>query len=174
MAVSPCDVVVEFHPPGPVNVSCGGEPALVVEFVPPEQVIVEVSAAGGLPGPPGPPGTGMAVTDKPAARPLGGHRAVYLTPDNDLDYADHTDPQTVPTLLGITTQATTAGDTPTVVVYGDLTEGSWTWTPGQYVYLGANGQLTQTPPTTGTAYILATAVTATHIFVNIREPIALF
>lgn len=174
MAVPPCDTEVVFEPPEHVTVTCNGETATTVEWAPPEQVVVEISStAVGLPGPPGPPGSGMAVTDKAAAVALGGHRAVYLTADNTLDYADPADPGTIPLLLGVTTQAVVAGDTPTVLVYGDLHDSGWTWTPGQYIYLGTNGVLTQTPPTAGTVYVLATAVTPTHIFVNIREPIAL-
>jgi hypothetical protein len=30
-----------------------------------------------------------------------------------------------------------------------ITEGSWTWTLGQEVFLSTNGLLTQTPPTSG-------------------------
>ena len=177
MATPPCDTTVIFEPPETLVVECNGETATTVEWVPPEQVVMEISGTAvglpGPPGPPGPPGSGMAVSDKPAATALGGQRAVYLTAGNTLDYADRTDPTTIPLLLGITAQAAAQGDTPLVIVYGDMVDSGWTWTPGQYVYLGTNGVLTQTPPSDGTAYILATAVTPTHIFVNIREPIAL-
>ena len=145
---------------------------LVSEVEGPEPLSSEIEF-GGTAGPPGPSGNGMAVTDKIAAVALGGHRVVYLTTNDDLGYASVDDSSTIPTLLGITTGAVEAGVAPTVLVFGDMTEPGWSWTPGQPVYLGINGGLTQTPPVIGTTYILAVAITSTQIFVNPREPIAL-
>jgi hypothetical protein len=125
----------------------------------------------GLPGPPGPPGPVGGNGLGTASRPLSGHRVVTALPDGSLDYASNDDPAHLAAPLWITTTAAGTGDEVAFVVVGPVTEPSWNWTPGP-VYLGANGVLTQTPPTAPAAVFLAQigfATSLTTLFVD-RNP----
>ena len=104
-----------------------------------------------------------------AAENLGGHRVVtvegfYASKDTATDKFK---------ILGITTGAVSVGATTTVTTYGTVTESSWNWTVGGPVFLSTNGQLTQTVPTSGFRTIIGVPLTATSMFVNISEPIAI-
>lgn len=104
-----------------------------------------------------------------AAENLGGHRVVtvegyYASKDTSSDKFK---------ILGITTGAVSIGATATVTTYGTVTESSWSWTVGNPIFLSANGQLTQTAPTTGFRTIIGFPQTATSIFIDISEPITL-
>lgn len=75
--------------------------------------------------------------------------------------------------LGITVTGVLAGEEVTVRSGGELTDGSWSWTAGEPILLGATGVLTQSQPALQ-AYlvVLGVAMTPTTIVINI-EP-ALF
>jgi|SRR5688572_154325 len=132
----------------------------------------------GIPGPPGPPGGGgggpaedLRITGT-AAVPLGGHRAVYRRADGLIDYADAATLSHMSRAIGITTAAAAAGGAVTIVMLGEMTEGSWTWTPGGAIFLGLNGVLTQNVPALpGSAFqaVLGVAVTSTTMYVD-RQP----
>lgn len=72
--------------------------------------------------------------------------------------------------LGVTTTAAVMGDKVNVVLSGEVTDPSWTWTPGQPVLLGTLGTLTQV---TTSDFVLSVgiALTATTIHVRITPPI---
>jgi len=72
--------------------------------------------------------------------------------------------------LGITINAASANGLVNVATAGELSDSSWSWTPGAPVLLGANGTLTQTAPSTYTVQVAA-ALTATTIVVRINPPI---
>lgn len=70
--------------------------------------------------------------------------------------------------LGVTVTGVLAGEEVTVRRDGELTDGSWTWTPGAPVLLGAAGALTQTqPPSQPYLVVIGIAITATTIVINI-------
>lgn len=83
-------------------------------------------------------------------------------------YADHTDVSQVGKILGVTTQAIMVGNTGNVVFGGPIQEPSWNWIEGA-VYLGANGLLTQTAPTTGFLLMIGRAIDEDILMVNIQE-----
>ena len=104
-----------------------------------------------------------------AAENLGGHRVItldgfYASKDNAADKFN---------VLGVTQGAVSLGSTAVVTVFGEITNGGWSWTVGSPVFLSTNGQLTQTAPTTGFRIIIGRPTTATTLFVDISEPIAL-
>lgn len=79
------------------------------------------------------------------------------------------------TCVGISVLAADLGDPVTIVVSGTLSDVSWNWTPGP-IFLGADGALTQTPPTTPTlefSQVVAVAVLPTEISVAIQPPVIL-
>ncbi len=75
-------------------------------------------------------------------------------------------------LLGITLTAAQAGDPVNVQQLGAIEDGGWNWMPGR-VYLGSEGALTQTPPTSGFDVLIGSATSATRITLNLQDPISL-
>lgn len=129
-----------------------------------------------VPGPPGPPGTGgggsrLEVTGT-AAQALSGHRAVYRRSDGLIDYADAGNLAHRNAAIGITTGAASSGATVTVVMAGEMTEGSWSWAAPGLIFLGANGALTQSVPATPGSQFLAVlgyALSSTTVYID-RQP----
>lgn len=70
-------------------------------------------------------------------------------------------------VLGVTTGATSTGQTATIAIAGELTEVSWAWTPGP-VWLGDDGLLTQVLATTGAIVRIGTAISADTIIIEPR------
>ena len=105
-----------------------------------------------------------------AAIALGGHRVVAIV-GNQATYADKDTSAHYATVRGITTGAVLIGNTATIQVQGPMSEPSWSWTPNEPIYLGSNGQLTQTVPTTGAIIQIAVADTATQIMIDRKMPI---
>jgi hypothetical protein len=106
-----------------------------------------------------------------AASALSGHRAVTPAPDGSLGYASNDNAAHLHAPLWITSGAASSGAQVEALMLGTMIEPSWSWTPGP-VYLGATGQLTQTPPAGPGAQFLAqvgTATSPTSLFVD-RSP----
>lgn len=104
-----------------------------------------------------------------AATALGGHRVVTL----EGNYASKDTATDKFKVLGLTNGAVSSGHTATVTTYGLITEGGWSWTVGNPVFLSTNGHLTQTPPASGFRMIVGRPMTATTLFIDISEPINL-
>jgi len=79
-------------------------------------------------------------------------------------------------LLGITVTAANAGASVLVQNEGELEFSGWSWLPGQPIYLGTNGLITQTAPDAAPAKFVAPlgfAMTATKIFIELKDLIYL-
>lgn len=128
----------------------------------------------GIPGPQGQRGeigpASSDVIEKIASVALGGHRVVIADGSTGVNYADSSNIAHLDFVLGITTGAASAGAPVNVQVGNEMTEPSWNWTPGA-VWLGLNGLMTQTPPTTGFVCRVGTALTASKLLIEIGEPI---
>ncbi|CAN5813981.1 hypothetical protein BH20PSE1_BH20PSE1_01020 [soil metagenome] len=137
-----------------------------------QEAVIEVEAAGPR-GPQGEPGVGAGIT-RIAAQALGGQRLVYASSASGCDYADNRVFAQRFALLGITQGAVVGGAEATILSYGPFTEPSWSWTPGP-LYLGIDGLITQTPPVAPAAFLLVVgvAVDATHVLIDLHEPITL-
>ena len=121
-------------------------------------------------GPQGPAGTNANTTiTAVAGEDLSGHRAVVLV-SNIAYYADSTDVSHALKVSGITTGAALTSATATIQVNGELTEPSWSWSDGP-IFIGINGQLTQTVPSSGFILEVAKAITSTKILINIKRPL---
>jgi hypothetical protein len=106
-----------------------------------------------------------------AAVALSGHRVVTPQTDGQLNYASNDNVAHLTVPLWITTGAASPGSAVETLLFGLMIEPTWTWTPGP-VYLGVNGQLTQTPPAVPGAVFIAqvgTATSPTSVFVD-RAP----
>lgn len=133
-----------------------------------------------LQGPPGPQGvqgpmgpSGGAGIERIADGNVSGHRAVRATSAMGVAYADPSTPAHKDLVVGITTTAALSGDPLTVLASGALVEPSWAWTPNALIYAGANGTLTQVPPSSGWLRILGFATSATSMVVQLLPPIVL-
>jgi len=93
-------------------------------------------------------------------------RAVTSNSNGEAVYASN-DTLANAQVIGITSNAASAGAGVTIKTSGILTDASWSWTKGT-VYLGTNGQLTQTTPSGG-AYIvhIGRALTATTLQIDV-------
>jgi hypothetical protein len=148
-------------------------PAGVAEFSVENVPAVEVMLYNGLPGPrglPGPQGTAIVVSSYSAGEILSGHRAVRVGADGKAYYASSASPEQAGFVVGVTVGAASMGAPVQVQAFGELTEPSWDWVPGP-VWLGADGQLTQTPVLSGLLQRMGTAVSATTLFIDVDEAI---
>lgn len=128
---------------------------------------INISWVQGLPGPAG-IGTVIYATGDQA---IGGHRVVKATATG-VDYADSSNSSDQGKVVGITASAFAAGDLVKVYTAGEIIESTWTWTPGP-VYLGTNGLLTQTVPTSGFVQQVGVAHEPTKLVVQILSSIKL-
>lgn len=96
---------------------------------------------------------------------LGGHRVITAA-------GFHATEATLDQIVGISTAATVVGQKVSIKSIGFMSEPSWTWTPGQPLFVTGAGVLTQTPPT-GTVRRIAWAISATEINVDLFPTIQL-
>lgn len=75
--------------------------------------------------------------------------------------------------IAVSITAASQGQNIITVTNGEIENAQWSWTPSAPIYLGVDGTLTQTPPTTGFLQIIGNAETATKIKVNIQQAIKL-
>lgn len=133
-------------------------------------VSVVTAALQGPPGPTGPAGSGSSLSiTRAAGQDLSGHRAVRVAGEEAF-YASADTQVHAGRVVGITTGAALTGADATIQVGGEMTELSWSWSDGP-IFLGLDGQLTQTPPTAGFVQQVATAITSTRILIDVRPPL---
>lgn len=108
-----------------------------------------------------------------ATQTISALKCVYASSANDVTIANNNIDFTNATVFGITIVAVDANESTQVQTYGTLRDSSFLWPNGTQLYLGINGQLTDTAPTTGFRTLVATAQGAGAIFINIQEPIEL-
>jgi hypothetical protein len=153
----------------------------IIEITTPEIVVVNDTeieilevAAQGAPGIQGIPGVSGGLTlQYIAGYALGGHRMVVLNSASAAIYADNSIPAHASKVLGITTGAASLGAMATIQTGGEMEEPAWNWVLDTPVWLSSNGLLTQFAPVTGFSQIIGFPITATKLFINLREPITL-
>lgn len=140
---------------------------LTVTVAPAVDEVVEV--AGGQ-GPAGVSGAGI-FSLYPAGENIAAFRMVALI-DDELVLANQADESHAYAIAGITLTAATTGQSPSVQRSGMVVNPAWSWTPGEPIYLGSNGQLTQdgTAITSGFLLPLGWAAEATRLWLEIGQP----
>lgn len=138
-----------------------------------QEEIIEVLIAPGEQGPPGPPGPAGSGGDQYVTRTAGltisANRVLYDRAG--LVYPlGQADAENIFAILGLSVSAGQVGAQISVQRSGTVTDSGWTWAYGR-VYLGADGQLTQTPPSSGFSVLIGFAATATSINLSINDPI---
>ena len=144
-----------------------------VEVQPIDQItkIIDVGTQGPA-GPAGPAGTAETVEKSyVTAQALGSGRVVYVNSDGKIDYADNTTPAHYDKVIGITKQAGASGDNVTVIMFGQFTDSWYAFNVGDSIYLTTNGQLSDTPPTSGFLMKIAYAIKTDVIFIRIDRSI---
>ncbi|MEJ5125865.1 hypothetical protein WH367_07375 [Comamonas sp. MYb21] len=164
-----CDtsVIVEMQP-GEILVMPEDSQVVVSEIE-----LTEVLIAPGEQGPPGPPGPagggGDEYVTRTAGETISANRVLY--DQGGFVYPlSQDDAENIFAILGLSVSAGQTGAQISVQRSGTVTDSGWSWAYGR-VYLGANGQLTQTPPTSGFSVLIGFAATATSINLSINDPI---
>lgn len=86
--------------------------------------------------------------------------------DDGLFYvADMDDPDQAESFVGFTDRDYSAGTEATVQFTGAIENEDWTWDPQGRIYLGSDGALTQTKPTSGRILTVGFALTATMLLI---------
>jgi hypothetical protein len=117
-------------------------------------------------GPKGPSGDAGGLTITRIAREtVGGNRAVKLSTDGDVLYANPADVD-VGATVGLTTHAALEGAAVSIQIAGEMVEESWAWTPGAAIYLADSGVLTQLVPAAYAILRIGTATSATSILID--------
>jgi hypothetical protein len=154
------------------------EAPTVVTVVESERVdILAIAEQGprGIQGEQGPPGGGGASSDLvfTAGTNLSGHRVVIASSDTEINYADKDTPAHEFLVIGIIANAVSVGDSTTVTPEGIMIEPSWTWTPGNPIFLGNNGMMTQSAPTSGFVLEIGVAISSQSIWIAIGQAVEL-
>ena len=84
-----------------------------------------------------------------AAVAVAAFKAVAFRVDGWIEPAGHDNPAHMSRIAGVTLASVAAGNVARVSVNGLVRFNGWTWTPGAPVFVGKNGDLTQSPPVTG-------------------------
>lgn len=128
------------------------------------------AGASGSAGVPGPPGGETLYT---ADEPISALRVVRLSGDGHVRLARPEEAESK-SPLGISLQAAAPDNTLRVVLEGEASDDSWSWTPGQSVFLGTEGSLTGSqPPNQPMSIVVGTAPTPTSLMVRIQPPLFL-
>jgi len=95
--------------------------------------------------------------------------------DGKLYLTDGTDVTQYQSIVGMTQGAVSAGANPNILFQGPHTDSNWNWNMSGDVslYLGAGGQITQTPLTSGFSLRVGFATSPQSIFLHQGEPIIL-
>lgn len=105
---------------------------------------------------------------RPAAVSIGGHRIVALNSNDEVVY-----PTVYTTAIGLSINAASIGSDVNIITTGYVVESSWSWIPGEPLFLSTDGQISQTPPTSGILLQVGKSISATSIYINLQQPIQL-
>lgn len=101
---------------------------------------------------------------------LSAGRAVALSTNNELIYADNTVNATAFSFYGMTT---TSGTEVTVLTQGIFTDVGLSLIPDEPVFLSTNGTFTQVPPINGYSLVIGSAITADKFLIHKVQPVFL-
>ena len=91
------------------------------------------------------------------------YKLVYLAADGLVYIADSSAIATAGVEALVITAQTAGQVDQELLISGKVTNASWSLTPGSFVYLSTNGDITQTPPASGAIVKVGRAKTATQI-----------
>lgn len=137
-----------------------------------DQITATTVGEQGPPGRPGIPGpAGGSALQREAGEVISALRVLYEL-DGAVYALDCRDAEHIDLLLGISLTSAMAGEQLNIQRSGVIDDAGWAWAPGR-IWLGADGALTQIPPTGGFDVLIGSAMSATRITLNLSEPIDL-
>jgi len=110
---------------------------------------------------------------KNAGASVSGHRILTTDSSGQVIYADAGTVAHANRIIGMATQAAGAGEALLVQTEGEHDEPSWSWTPGDRLYLGTNGAIQSTAPASGFVCQIGWAETATKVVIQIGQSLVL-
>ena len=102
-----------------------------------------------------------------AGQNLSGHKVISAASDGKALYAD-VNTVTTTAIIGISLNAALHNDTVNVQNSGTLQHSGWSFTPQEPVFVGLNGQLTQTPLNAAYSAEIGVAISPDTILINIQ------
>jgi hypothetical protein len=103
---------------------------------------------------------------------ISGHKLVTANDDGTVRYADASDINDCLRPIWLSTSAWLSGAVATLTVQGTVVEPTWNWVPGLLIWLGIDGQLTQTiPPEAAFVRRVAEVIEPTVISFRPEQPI---
>ena len=127
--------------------------------------------SGGAAADPDAPFSGEDIETYPAGESITAFQPVALV-NGELFTADNTDPNHRGKVLGLALiSANSAGINVSVRRTGLATNSSWAFTTGSFIFIGANGLLTETAPATGFLQSIGHALNANNLVLNIKQAI---
>ncbi len=99
------------------------------------------------------------------------YKVVVTDGVGESNIADSSNQSHINLVRGISIGAAGAGGIIMIHRRGKLTEASWSWDVGKSIFFDSNGNLTQTPPSTGFWMVLGRPITPTVIEVNLETPV---
>ena len=111
--------------------------------------------------------------DLEAAVNLSALKVITTNVDGKAIYASSSNLDHFNKIVGINERAAVAGGEATVIFAGYMRDDDWTWDLDKPIFLGIDGALTQTPPSSGFRIIVAFPLSETDIIVDIKECIKL-
>ena len=157
-----------------VKVWTGDFNVSLVDAIPTVKIIE--TAMLGPTGPQGPPGDPAVAAHGFGEIALLASRVVKFTDATHINYANNDDLGDRRLAVALTIEAGGIGDAVDLILRGPYTDGAWSWTPGESVYLDVDGFLTQTVPTKPPAQfirVVGVAIAADSIFFEPETPITL-
>lgn len=119
------------------------------------------------------PDVDHTITTVRAQTQINAGQCVYVTGDNYVSRCSSDDLATRD-VFGIALENATAGEEVEVATCGDATIPFASYTPGTVLYVGSDGYLTTTPPTTGYTKIVGTALRSNVVGMHWEPSIKLF
>ena len=104
---------------------------------------------------------------------ISGFKVIRVDSSGFAKYASNDDITHNDKVIGVSTQSITDNTPVLVRTEGFMDDAGWTFTPGDPIYVGLNGSITQTVPSSGFILNLGQALTATRILINIKTSIIL-
>lgn len=161
-------LVVEQTPANVVSVEGGTTVISTVDT--PSILYASEQGPAGIQGQPG-PAAGTSFT-RPAAANVSGGKAVTLNAAGECLHANGANALMANSVVGISLNGGAAGaDITIITIGGEIEETVWNWQANKPVFLGTDGALTQTAPTSGYLLVVGVAVGPTRMVVKIQQPI---
>lgn len=104
---------------------------------------------------------------------INSHRILVTTSSGTVKHANSSILLDAHRILGLSLTAATIGGNVRVLEFGTVSEVSWNWIVDTAMFLGEDGVLTQTSPTTGFTSVVGFASSATSLFIRPRQAILL-